>query len=310
MKNTQNDTGKTHSSEGPDIFTDPAQIRRQAEEKAKTRPLPSPESMTREQIRQTFYEMQVRQIETELKNQQLCKGLELYADHAELLTAITENILDLVALTDLEGNLGFVGKSHEIFGYERQSMTGQNVMDYVHPDDLPRVLEAFKELVASGDPPRTEYRFRCRDGAYLWIETRGTLLKDENGHPRKILFSSRDISQRKQAEEAIEKERSYLSAVIDSIGEAIVICDAEGRISRFNETARQLHGLPEQPVLPEQWAEHYDLKWVELFAFPIKQEGNDKITGIVEYVRDITARRQAEKEREKLQVQLYQAQKM
>jgi len=63
-------------------------------------------------------------------------------------------------------------------------------------------------------------------------------------------------------------------------------------------------------VIPGAPYEDSPLKWVELFTFPIKQENDGKITGLVEYVRDITERRQAEKEREKLQVQLYQAQKM
>jgi len=199
MKKPNHSQNKTPGQSSTTWIPDPAALREQAEQKAKDMRLPDFDSMTKPEIQQAFYETRVRQIETELENRHLRKGLEQYGDHEELFTAITENILDLVALTDLEGNLGFVGKSHEIFGYERNSLIGENFLNYVHPDDLPRVLEAFKDLVASGAPPRTEYRFRCKDGSYLWIETRGTLLKDENGHPRGILFSSRDITRRKEA---------------------------------------------------------------------------------------------------------------
>ena len=54
-------------------------------------------------------------------------------------------------------------------------------------------------------------------------------------------------------------EQAFLSAVLDNIGEAIVICDANGRLIRFNEAARILHGLPEEPIPPDEWAGYYDL---------------------------------------------------
>ncbi|MGM0786546.1 MAG: PAS domain S-box protein [Thermodesulfobacteriota bacterium] len=79
------------------------------------------------------------------------------------------------------------------------------------------------------------------------------------GKERLILLAIADITERKRITEAIENERKYLSAVIENIGAAIVISDVEGRINRFNEMARLLHGLPEKPVPSDQWARHYDL---------------------------------------------------
>ncbi|MDZ7833518.1 MAG: PAS domain S-box protein [Desulfobacterales bacterium] len=195
----------------------PAQIREQAERKAKAIQQPDFSSMTPEEIQQQFYELQVKQIEAELQNEQL-RGRSGESEYQnEILTTVTENMLDLVSFADIEGNLKFVGKSHEIFGYELESLTAKNVMDFVHPEDLPRVLEAYKELVASGAPHRIAYRCRCRDGSYLWIETRGTFLKDENNNPQGIILSSRDITERRIAEQqlreskeaAVQNERHY-----------------------------------------------------------------------------------------------------
>ncbi len=64
---------------------------------------------------------------------------------------------------------------------------------------------------------------------------------------------------RKRAEAALSRERLLLSTVLDALHAAVVICGTDGRIVRFNEAARRLHGLPEEPVPSEQWAEHYDL---------------------------------------------------
>lgn len=69
----------------------------------------------------------------------------------------------------------------------------------------------------------------------------------------------REITEHKQAAEALESERIFLSALLDNIEEAIVSCDEQGKLVRFNHAARNLHGLPEQPIPPDQWSEHYDL---------------------------------------------------
>jgi PAS domain S-box-containing protein len=70
--------------------------------------------------------------------------------------------------------------------------------------------------------------------------------------------------QLQQKVEALEagnagEDHAFISAVLDNIGEAIVTCDADGQLIRFNEAARILHGLPENPIPPHQWAAYYDL---------------------------------------------------
>ena len=60
-------------------------------------------------------------------------------------------------------------------------------------------------------------------------------------------------------ERALEQEGEFLTALLDNITEGIVACDEHGILTVFNRATRELHGLPEQPLGPEQWAEHYDL---------------------------------------------------
>ena len=54
-------------------------------------------------------------------------------------------------------------------------------------------------------------------------------------------------------------QASFDSLLFEHLEIAIVACDEEGQIIRFNEAARQLHGMPEQSIGPDQWAKHYDL---------------------------------------------------
>ena len=64
---------------------------------------------------------------------------------------------------------------------------------------------------------------------------------------------------RTQAERALEQEGEFLSVLLDNITEGIVACDERGNLTLFNKATRDLHGLPEVSLPPEQWAEHYDL---------------------------------------------------
>ncbi len=54
-------------------------------------------------------------------------------------------------------------------------------------------------------------------------------------------------------------ERDLLNAILDNVAEGVVACDADGRLTMFNKATREFHGLPESPVPPEQWANHYSL---------------------------------------------------
>ncbi|MCF7949112.1 MAG: PAS domain S-box protein [Spirochaetia bacterium] len=128
----------------------------------------------------------------------------------EFMEVILDNMHDLVALTDPAGNFIFVGKSHEILGYEPIDLIGSNVMEIVHPDDYSYVEKEFHNFLLSRQKKKIEYRCKRSDGSYLWFETVGKILPDESGKPGNIIFSTRDISERKQMENALkESEKKY-----------------------------------------------------------------------------------------------------
>jgi PAS domain-containing protein len=65
--------------------------------------------------------------------------------------------------------------------------------------------------------------------------------------------------EREQTMEALAKKQEFLNAVLDSIGDGIVACDADGVLTLFNPATRQFHGIPEMPIPAEQWPQHFDL---------------------------------------------------
>ncbi|MGC9312526.1 MAG: PAS domain S-box protein, partial [Sediminispirochaetaceae bacterium] len=92
-------------------------------------------------------------------------------EKTELLRKITDNMFDMIAVTDMQGNFTFLGRSHEILGYELDFLIGRNVLDFVHPDELPAIRAAFQEFLERQEKNRTvQYRYRCAGGSYIWLE--------------------------------------------------------------------------------------------------------------------------------------------
>ncbi|MDZ7777046.1 MAG: PocR ligand-binding domain-containing protein [Bacteroidales bacterium] len=95
----------------------------------------------------------------------------------DLLEKVFDSNIDLIALTDLEGNYTLVGKSHEILGYDSDYLIGKNVMEFVHPEDVAVVRKEFSVFMETGEKRKIDYRYKRIDGTYLWFETYGIILK-------------------------------------------------------------------------------------------------------------------------------------
>jgi PAS domain S-box-containing protein/putative nucleotidyltransferase with HDIG domain len=134
----------------------------------------------------------------------------------ENLRLITENMLDMVSLINLAGIRLYVSPSHtRTMGYKPEELIGKPITSFVHPEDLDRVNAAIERARRTHVVERVEFRSRHADGHYLWLETIGQLIVDENGSPTGAVLTGRDITERKQAEESIRRHLSRLTALRD-----------------------------------------------------------------------------------------------
>ena len=162
----------------------------------------------------------------------------------ERFRVLTQNSSDIVTLLTADGTIHYQSPSAErILGYRPEEMVGDNTFHYVHPEDLGRVEMAFAEGLK--DPrrrPSAEYRFRHKDGSWVWLESVGTNLLDDPGVGEYVV-NSRDVTQRKEAEEAIERLSRQSQLILDSAGEGIYGLDREGRTTFVNPAAVALTGF-------------------------------------------------------------------
>ena len=118
------------------------------------------------------------------------------------LRLLTDNMVDMITLIDAQDKVVYVSPSIErIFGLPSSAYIGKPVTDWVHPDDLQRVVETGKRAITNKAPSvRMEYRSRHANGAYLWVESTTRLLYDEEGHSMGAILGSRDVTERKRVE--------------------------------------------------------------------------------------------------------------
>lgn len=152
-------------------------------------------------------EMFVQQVGLVLMRSQAEKTLK---EKEKTLSSITENMMDMVSITDKEGIIKYVSPSNKkILGHEYEDMVGKSIFQFLHPQDLERVEHSFRKAVETSSSGKEEFRFLDKNGEFCWLETLGNLIL-EDSEVAGAVFASRDISERKKAEEALKQsEQKY-----------------------------------------------------------------------------------------------------
>jgi PAS domain S-box-containing protein len=118
---------------------------------------------------------------------------------------LAEKTNDLVCLHEPDGRYLYISPScRRLLGYEPEELLGTNPYDLFHPDDLKRIRsEAHEKALEGQGAVSVTYRIRRASGEYTWFETLTEPILDENGEVVRLQTASRDVSERKRAEEVL-----------------------------------------------------------------------------------------------------------
>lgn len=244
--------------------------------------------------------------------------------------AVFENSPIGIVVTDAHGRFATWNRAfRELIGYDDDELATLNVREVTHPDDLAASVEGLRDLAGGKrDNFRLENRYVRKDRRVIVAQTSGTVVQDSGGAAPRIFAMIEDITERKQAEEALGESEELFRQIGENLQKVLFVVDQKDyRVLYVNPTYAQVWGRTCESLYkhPSSWldsivAEDRDrvnraleqqlqtgefnevfriaradqsVRWIHDRVFPIRNDEGEiyRLVGIAE---DITERKQAE----------------
>jgi PAS domain S-box-containing protein len=154
--------------------------------------------------------------------------------------ALLENISDAIILIDATGTILYVSPSvkHTI-GFVTDEMAGHNLFEFIHDNDVNKGRDFLKEVLINPHTPiRNTYRVKHKKGNYIWVSGTFTNMLAENS-VRGIIINFHDITRRRRSQRLLRKSEANLRAVFENTRISYVLVDRQYRVISFNGPAKE-----------------------------------------------------------------------
>lgn len=262
----------------------------------------------------------------------------------QLYRTLVETLPDAVTVTGIEGDIEYASpRALEIYGAKSPSdAIGTSFLRWIDPADHAKAIANLRNVMAGAASPNdNEYRLLRFDGTHIVGAINARPLRDAEGRVKGMIATTRDTTDRKRQEEALHRSNALFQALIDASPLAIATLSPEGEIRSWNPAAERISGwlakdaigrkLPINPetddpqslaimrrILSEEKVTGMELPRpradgtlsVVNFSSALLRDSAGAVEGVLLLGEDITARKEAEAQRETLEAQLRQSQKM
>jgi PAS domain S-box-containing protein len=193
----------------------------------------------------------------------------------ERFSALVRFTSDIITILEADGTIRYESPAIErVLGYKPEELIGSNAFDYIHPDDVERVSSILAEASETqGVTPLVEFRFRCADGTWCYLEAVGNNLI-ANPSVRGLVVNSRDITERKRAEKErtqllnreqaarteAEVAQARLKTIFNNLAEGVLVANLQGHVLFANPAAHDMLGVTGEgllEVLPDLWEDFH-----------------------------------------------------
>ena len=270
------------------------------------------------------------------------KGTEWH----QFLSSAVEQSSEGIAIADLDYKLMYVNRAWaEMHGYDSgEELIGESIKIFHNKEQIDRVVKPFIQVVKEKGRNNGEMEHIRKEGIPFPTMMTTTLLKDAQGKPVAILGIARDITESKQAEKDLKHSKEVSETILNSMNDAVSLINTDDlSIIDVNRAFLEQYGLSKEYTLGRPCyevthnqqepcgfpndicplkktvregrtahAEHIHFlqdgskTFVEITTSPIMNESK-KVKQVVHISRNITIRKQAEEEREKLIGELQKA---
>jgi len=143
-----------------------------------------------------------------------------------------------------------------MLGFTPEERKRQSLEEMVTPESIQKIQEALVRELAleaeGADPERSikmEVEYYRKDGSTLWVENVINAVRDAGGEIVGIHGVSRDISERKRAEEELKTQAANLNLIFNSVSNILVLVNDEGRVEKINHKGVAFSGRKEEEIL-------------------------------------------------------------
>ncbi len=193
-----------------------------------------------------------------------------FKEREQWLSTILKSIGDAVIATDKNGFVQFMNPvaetltgSSEAEAFEKDLAEVFNVISE-ETDTPPKrhIMKALQERIIVGQADHT--MLIAQDGKETPIDYSAAPIRDDNENITGVVLAFRDITKRREAEEALrltaealQNQTRILQSILDSMGDGVVVADASGKFLFFNPEAERILGIRPTDTIPNEWSEKY-----------------------------------------------------
>jgi len=253
---------------------------------------------------------------------------EALQESEDLFRSLVDYMHDAMIILNWDGSILFANRAAaRIIEYDRaEELVGHNMLEYIHPDSIQKAAEDLEAVKADKMGFLSEYQLWSVTGRHIWVESIGGKIIFRRATAN--LACIRDITDRKQAEEALIASEEHYRSLVENASDVVFWTDDTGHFTFVNPAALRISGYKEDEII----SKHYKMfirpdmfkEVITLFAnqlikkiqntyseYPIlTKEGHEvwlgqntqlivkdgHVTGFQTVSRDITERKQMEKE--------------
>lgn len=217
-----------------------------------------------EELRAALEDLAVANEAYESQNEELIDSQRALLGSQLQYRLLADNVTDVLWTMNMNLQYTYFSPSVEIkFGFTVAEALERSIEEWVTPASYRTIMDEYEKQMKleldgadSNRTTRLEIENICKDGTTLWVELNMSWLRDESRKAVGLLGVSRDISQRKGAEDALEEEKERLAVTLRSIGDGVITINIEQNIVLMNRAAESLtgwlsdeaRGLPMQTV--------------------------------------------------------------